>query len=354
MLDFSAGINTTAKTSVSGFETVSFHGGQFNAVNTTGVTLYKTDGAALKLTNLQGVENVELGSNNALGTANVNLGGAQTFQTNAASNTSTLNLTAKAPAGALQEINTHGFTTLNLKLDTLATQPAGQHVYNLNLEKVAVDVNGNPVVVTNGVAATPAAVLASDFTKANLTNIVVTGGSSTATSVVDTLQLNSLSATTKLLDVSGYKGVVTANIGDALTSSITAPAATFTTGNTVVKVGSFGVNISDASHAAGAETVTTFVFTADAAKSAVGDGNFQWKISDFAGIKEGGPETLSNLTVLDLSGLGITGLADMIISDDGATTVQIVSNTTHNFVIELTGVTGGAAGLDLANFKFAV
>lgn len=352
VIDFTAGVNTTAKTSVSGFETASFHGGQFNAVNTTGVTLYKTDGAALKLTNLQGVENVELGVNNATGTTFFNAGGAQTFQTNAASNTSALNLTSKGAFAGLQEINTHGFTTLNLNLATAATQPVGQKAYNLNLEKVAVDVNGNPVVVSSGAAGTPAFVAVDDFTKANLTNIVVTGGSSTATAVADALNLNNLSATTKLLDVSGYKGVVTANIGDALTSSIVLPAATFTTGNTVVKVGSFGVNISDASHAAGAETVTTFVFTADAAKSAVGDANFQWKISDFAGINEGGAETLSNLTVLDLSGLGITGLADMIISDVGAT-VQIVSNTTHNFVIELTGVTGGAASLDLANFKFA-
>ena len=187
-----------------------------------------------------------------------------------------------------------------------------------------------------------------------LANVVVTGGASTATNVQDTLKLNVLAPTVKLLDVSGYKGVVTANIGDALTSSITAPAATFTTGNTVVKVGSFGVNISDASHVVAAATpgtVTTFEFTADAAKNATGDANFQWKISDFAGIKETG-STLSNLTVLDVSGLGITGLADMLITNTSPTEVTIHSNGTHNFEIVLTGVQ--AAQLDLANFKFAV
>ena len=351
-LDFTAGINTTAKTSVSGFETVSFHGGQFNAVNTTGVTLYKTDGVALKLTNLQGVENVELGVNNATGTTFFNAGGAQTFQTNAASNTSALNLTSKGAAAGTQEINTHGFTTLNLNLATATGQPGGQKAYDLNLEKVAVDVNGNPVVVTSGVAATPAAVLPSDFTKANLTNIVVTGGSSTATAVADTLNLNNLSATTKLLDVSGYKGVVTANIGDALTSSITAPAATFTTGNTVVKVGSFGVNISDASHAVGAETVTTFVFTADAAKMAVGDANFQWQISDFQ-AKGDVNGSLANMTVLDLSALGVTSFADLLITDSAAGEVTIASNGTLNFEIVLTGAaTFDKADLTGDNFNF--
>lgn len=354
-LNFAAGVNTTAKTSVSGFETVSFKGGNFNAVNTTGVTLYKTDGAALTLTNLRGVENVELGSYNAATDTGSNVGGVQNFRTNAVSNDSALNLTAKFAAGAAQEINTKGFTTLNLKLDTLLAQTVGKN-FNLNLEKVAVDGADASVAVTSGGAvayANAAAVPVTDFTKSNLTNVVVTGGSSTATTVADALNLNTLAPTVKLLDVSGYKGVVTANIGDALSTTVTG-VGTFTTGNTVVKVGAFGVNISDASHVVAAGTpgtVTTFEFTADAAKDATGDANFQWKISDFAGIKEAG-STLSNLTVLDMSGLGITGLADMLITNTSPTEVTIHSNGTHNFEIVLTGVQ--AADIDLANFKFAV
>lgn len=356
-LNFAAGVNTTAKTSVSGFETVSFKSGSFNAVNTTGVTLYKTDGAigGLKLSNLQGVESVELGSYNATTTVGVNGGGAQTFQTNAVSNSSALNLTVKSAFAGTQEINTKGFTTLNLKLDTLAGQPAVQKDFDLNLEKVAVDVDGNPLVVTAGAYATAALVPTTDFTKSNLTNVVVTGGASTATNVQDFLELNTLAPTVKLLDVSGYKGVVTATIGDALQTTV--GTTTFTTGNTVVKVGAFGVDVTDIAHlAADVPSVTTFEFTADAAKDATGDANFQWTITNFAGIKEIGTNpgdaeaTLSNLSVLDLSALGIKGLADMVMVQDGANTV-IQSNTTHNFEIVLVGQ--AVTDLDLANFKFA-
>ena len=377
LLDFSAGINTTAKTSVSGFETVSFHGGQFNAVNTTGVTLYKTDGAAagLKLTNLQGVENVELGSYKAATTTqpavNVNGGGAQTFQTNAVSNDSALNLTVKSAFAGGQDINTNGFTTLNLKLDTVADQLGAHKVFDLNLAKVAVDGSGAPVAVTNvgdvlpavtpGVYAAAAGVEASHFTKANLTNVVVTGGSSVVNSVAgvtDTLDLNVLAPTVKLLDVSGYKGTVTATIGDALTAKIA--GVDYTTGNTAVKVGAFGVDLTDVDHQALAvNTITTFVFTTDAAVDSLGVAQ-KWQIDNFQGINEtaagaGDAGTLSDLSILDLSALGIRGLGDMQISEavvGGVNVVTIESNTTHNFVIELTGTT--EAALDLANFKFAV
>ncbi len=347
-LVFDSGVSTTAKTSVSGFETVSFLGtGQFNAVNTTGVTLYKSAGDALKVTNMQGVENVELGTYDAVTDTGSNPGGAQDFRTNAVSNDSALNLTAKFAAAAVQDINTKGFTTLNLKLDTLANEPAQVKDFDLNLENVVVDGADNAAVVTNGIYANPALVPVTDFTKANLTNVVVTGGSSTATNVQDSLELNDLSPTVKLLDVSGYKGVVTANLGDALITTI--GVVDFKTGNTVVKVGAFGIDISDADHAVGAETVTSFVFTTDAAKNAAGDANFQWQISDVAGINEVG-SSLSNITVLDLSGLGIEGFADILVADV-AGTVVITSNGTDNFEIVLTGVV--AADLGFENFKFA-
>lgn len=357
-LNFAAGVNTTAKTSVSGFETVSFKGGNFNAVNTTGVTLYKTDGAALTLTNLRGVENVELGSYNAATDTGSNVGDVQNFRTNAVSNDSALNLTAKFAAGAAQEINTKGFTTLNLKLDTLLAQTGGKN-FNLNLQKVAVDGADASVAVTSGGAvayANAAAVPVTDFTKSNLTNVVVTGGASSATTAAanfDRLDLNTLAPTVKLLDVSGYKGVVTAIIGDALTTTITG-VGTFTTGNTVVKVGAFGIAMTDAGHditRGDLATVTTFQFTADAAKDATGSADFQWKIAGFQGINAT-DGSLSNLTVLDLSALGIQGLADMNLTDTGADVV-ITSNGTHNFEIVLTGV-ANVSDLDLANFKFAV
>ena len=346
-LVFDSGVNTTAKTSVSGFETISFLGtGQFNAVNTTGVTLYESAGDALKVTNMQGVENVELGTYDAFTDTGSNPGDAQDFRTNAVSNDSALNLKSSYAAVGTQDINTKGFTTLNLNLDTLLAQANGKD-FDLNLEKVAVNGADAAVVVTNGVYANAAAVPVDDFTKSNLTNVVVTGGSSTATNVQDSLNLNTLAPTVKLLDVSGYKGVVTGTIGDALTTTI--GAIDVKTGNTVVKVGAFGIDITDASHAVGAETITTFQFTTDAAKAAAGDADFTWQINDFVGIDEAGAD-LGNLTVLDLSGLGVTGLVDIQVADVGGEVV-ITSNGTANFQIELTGVV--AADLGLENFKFA-
>lgn len=341
-LVFEGAVDSKAQTSVSGFETVTFeNGGQFNAVNTTGVNLYNSlSGAALKLTNLQGVENVALGT-----VANGNTGGAQTFQTNAVSNASALNLEAKSAAAAQQEINTHGFTTLNLKLTSTQAQALADKQYDLDLSKVAVDVNGNPVVATSGIYANAAAVPSDDFTKANLTNVVVTGGSSTANNVEDELDLV-LSATVKLVDVSGYKGTVTATIADALKTTIA--GVDHTTGNTVVKVGSFGIDFEDTNGAV--SSVTTFQFTTDAAGNAAGNADLQWQISAFRGIDEVG-STLSNLTILDLSALGITGLSDLNMSTVGGEVV-IKSNGTHNFEIVLAGVTEAQLGIE--NFKFAV
>ena len=59
---------------------------------------------------------------------------------------------------------------------------------------------------------------------------------------------------------------------------------------------------------------------------------------------------LSNLSILDLSALGVNGLVDVLISQVGVDT-HIKSNEGLNFEIILTGV----AAVDLANenFKFA-
>lgn len=342
-LVFVGAVDSKAQTSVSGFETVTFEdGGQFDAVNASGVTLYKSlSGDALTLTNLQGVENVELGT-----VTGGNTGGAQAFQTAAVSSTSALNLKIN-DAAAAQEINTKGFTTLNLNLSA----NANNKVFDLDLSKVVVDTNGAPAVVTNtgggaipvaGVYASAAEVEATHFTKANLTNVVVTGGSSTFAAVNDTLDLT-LSATVKLVDVSGYKGQVTATIADALVATIA--GVDYTTGNTVVKVGAFGINFTDVDATTSADTVTTFQFTADA-----GNADQNWVIDGFRGINDG-TSTLSDLTILDLSALGITGLADLNVSDTGADIV-IKSNGTHNFEIVLTGV-ADAADLGIENFKFA-
>ena len=352
VLTFGEAVTTTARTTVSGFETVDFKAAAtVDATNFSGVTLYKSAGAgAIKLTNLKSTENFELAIDSA------NAISLQTLATGGALNAAFKNGANNTP----QEFSTSGFTTLNLKLDVKATDAAANKAFSFNLSKVGLDGTGAATVATGTNVAD-----ANYFGKAALTNIVVTGGAGTVTD--NTANLGTLSAVVKSVDVSGYMGTVTATIGNALVTTVGTPV--ITTGNTTVKVGAYGINFTDMDHAAApsVDSVTAFVFTTDAYKDATA-GVQKWVISEFQGIKAhvanagfisaadaGG--TLSDLTVLDLSALGIKGLQDMVITEtQGATAdtnvVTIKSGLAQNFVIELAGVYKDQ--LDLANFKFAV
>ncbi len=359
VLNFDAGLNTTAKTTVSGFETVSFQGGKYDAVNTSDVTLYKTTGAQLQVLNMKGVENVELGSFNATTNVGVNAGQQQWFKTTQVSSASTLNLTVKHAAGASQEIATDGFRTVNLKLDVLANA-ANIKAFDLNLEKSVITVNaGN--AATAKTLATAFADIDADATitdkvaaKNSAINnsadkLVVTGGTG---QVADTLELNTLSAALKTVDVSGYKGAVTMALGDALGNGATG-ASLVTTGNTTVKVGAYAANITDAAHGTAAgdiANVTTFQFTADAVK--IAGVTQQWSITGFQA--KDAAHTLGNISVLDLSALGIQGIGDLsYTSINGGADTLLKSNGAHNFEIVLVGIANAGAVLTGDNFKFA-
>lgn len=359
VLNFEAGLNTTAKTTVSGFETVAFQGGKYDAVNTTDVTLYKTTGAQLQILNLKGVENVELGSFNATTNVGVNGGQQQWFKTTQVSAASTLNLTVKHAAGAVQEIATDGFRTVNLKLDVVANGANAKN-FNLDLSKSVITVNaGNAATpktlatafsdidgdatITDKIAAKNSAI------NSSADKLVVTGGTG---QVADTLQLNTLSASLKTVDVSGYKGAVTLTLGDALGNGA-AGASLVTTGNTTVKVGAYAANITDAAHGtapADIANVTTFQFSADAVK--IAGVTQQWNITGFQA--KDAAHTLGNISVLDLSALGINGIGDLsYTSINGGADTLLKSNGAHNFEIVLVGIANAGAVLTGDNFKFA-
>ncbi|WP_440998184.1 hypothetical protein [Arhodomonas sp. SL1] len=94
--------------------------------------------------------------------------------------------------------------------------------------------------------------------------------------------------------------------------------------------------------------ITTFRFTEDAGEDAGGTTN-TWTIDEFNGLGEDGV-SLSNVTVLDMRDLGVEGLADINITDDGSDTT-ITSNEGMDFEITLLGVT--EADLNNENFAFA-
>ena len=350
-LEFSAGVLTTARTKVSGFETVSFHGGVFDAINTSGVKLYQSNGAQLQLTHLQAAETVEVGSYNAATQTGINHGGAQQSQTDQASAASVLNLTFKSSAAGLQEIATSGFTTLNIRLDTATTQAAAQKQFALDLSKTAVDVQMHPLQPLEADYALVSDVPASHWTKTQLSTVVVTGGSGLVNGAVDDkLDLSTvlLPASVKLLDVSGYQGSTTVAVDWPHVNTI--EGVRYSTGNTTIKAGAYGLTGTDMQHMAGVESVTTFEFTADALSNASAAASpFVWSIHQFMGIREAGA-SVANLTVLDVGALGVHGLQDMQMNQEGADTV-ITGNAGQNFKIVLTGQTSAELGLE--NFAFA-
>lgn len=386
-LTFTSGTFTTAKTAVSGFETLVFSDGQFNAVNTTGVTLYqsKADVAAdLNLIGLQGTEKAQIGSYNATTAVGTNVGNIHAFKTNTVSSTSTLDLAIKNAAAGQQELTIDGFKTVNLKLDVV-NAAANAKAFNLNLNQVKVNVGANDAItkttlaqalvdIDNNVNITDKITAKAAAINSSTDKLVVTGGTGQA---ADTLTLD-ISASVKWLDVSGYKGAVTTTIDAALGNGGTPGSTLVTTGNTEVKVGAYALDVTDTAHNAAVSTVTTFTFTTDAVK--IGGTAQEWQIKDFQGKNDHGivadgatysaGAALGDVTVLDLSALGIKGQQDLTIvqttvgggafdATAGTGTaladskVVITSNSNHNFKIVLTGVYADQLS-QADNFKFAV
>ena len=96
------------------------------------------------------------------------------------------------------------------------------------------------------------------------------------------------------------------------------------------------------------DAIVTYEFTQD-----VADATDVWAITGFDAFGTAG-NGLSNLSILDVSGLGITGLADLSIVQNGAD-IEITSNDPAasglDFQLDLIGV--AVTELNNENFSFA-
>ncbi len=358
-LTFTTGLVTNALTKIAAFETVAFEGtATFNAANTSGVNLYESQtGSKVLLTNLRGVESVEIGGGTeANGFDPVNNGADQGFVTSNVSSTSTLNLDVATAAAAAQKLQTDGFTTLNVNLTKNANLMANEKDYTFDLSEQSYDsVTGAWVAGTDASnIAAGAPIPANHISRIELTNLNLTGGTGEVQAgvAVSRADLGTLISTIKLVDVSGYTGHVTATLSPR--EKATVATTQYDTGNTVVKVGSFGIDFT-VDHSA--EKVVTFEFTKEAQINAAGAGNddFQWKIDGFTGINDATPPGAAagagNVTVLDVSALGVRTLADLKMEAQGAD-LHITANTgNHTYEIVLAGTSQTDLGLE--NFKFA-
>lgn len=344
VLTFDGAIVATGRTSVTGFETIRFdqvQGSDFDASGVTGATAYEFletahAGGTFSLNHLRSTETVRIDIDDR-GGHNLASDVAFEFATSAATVGSKLNLeffdTNAANPGtdvafATNGIEVRGFQTLELKLGG-GTATAENYTFDFGFQDSEGLVFGD---------------VGFDFAKVAAKTLVLTGGQATATNLGDSADLGTLSSTLTLVDLSGYKGAVTAALAEPFVAGDSPSAPTAVSGNTLVKVNGFALNFTDATHGVGVETITSFEFTADAVNATQ-----DWTIANFQGFNAGG--SLSNLSILDLSALGVNGLVDVIITDVGPD-VHITSNEGKNFEIVLTGV--AAADLSNENFKFAV
>lgn len=279
----------------------------FNAANATGTDTFVIGlpgaGNALTLNNLQDGVNVVLGDESgenvlfdALNTLNAASGGVLNLRMSDVLDSITVSTT-----------NINGFQTVNL--DVASTVP----------------------FVLNPGDLSPDREFDLDF-DADVTRLVVTGGEEGGSVTLDDLE-----ASLSYIDFSGYEGGVTASLVDVPGDNT----------NTTIVVGNTGMFEFDENRATlTTDMVITYVFTSD-----VLDDTYHWEIDEFQAFNAGGG-SLSNLSILDLRALGVSSLAEVVISDvviPGQTT--ITSNTGLDFEIALIGVL--AADLSNENFMFA-
>ena len=333
-------LNITQGTRISGFETLRFtDAATVDARATAGVQHWISDwGRGMKLLHLSSQASVQISEGR-------NDGEAQQFHTDQGGANATLDILMKGSSAQVQEIATSGFGTVRIKLDS--NEPNQGKAFKLDLSKTAVDVQMNPLEPLQLNHAQAQDVEQSHWINTKLSQLIVTGGQGLVNgAVTDTLDLNQLSRTLKLLDVSGYQGHVSLSVQWPFVNTIA--GVTHTSGNTTVKIGGYGLHATDFAHGfAGMNGVTTFEFTRDALSKQAG---FSWDIANFAGIKEM-HSSMGNLTVLDLRGLGVHGLQELKLAQTAGDTVITDESGQKNFKIVLSGQS--AADLGLENFIFA-
>lgn len=347
VLTFDGAIVATGRTTVTGFETIRFTNvdtSDFDASGVTGVTAYEIVESGhnpvsdFSLNHLRSTETVRINIDQF--SSGHGLADDVAFEFAAATATAGSKLTldfydSSAVNGndvgfADNGIAVRGFQTIDLKLGGGATT-GENYTFDFGFQ----DSEGLVDVVDP----------LFDFAKVAAKTLVLSGGQATAANLGDSADLGLLTSTLTLIDLSGYKGAVTAELDNPYVAGDSTSAPTAISGNTLVKVNGFELNFTDADHADA--TITTFQFTTDAVHASQ-----DWTIGNFQGFNAA-PGSLSNLSILDLSALGVNGLVDIILTDVGGPggDVHITSNEGKLFEIVLTGV--AAAELSNENFKFA-
>ena len=312
------GANPGAAT-ISGFETIQFgepffnagftFAGTFNATNTTGVELYDFQNlaGATTLTNLRGTVNAFVDALNA----NQNL--TFTAASQATGNVLNIEFGDDLNVGATygNTLATNDFRTVNVTL-------TGSANFDDNFTFTVNPNNYARALTFEGGGDRGAAGIVGGVDELNLV-----------------APLNNWLTT---IDFSGFVG----RVGDTTTIQLNHDAAAGN--NTTVLVNGYGFDFQDNANPATDSVITTFRFTTDAVAATE-----DWTITGFRAFND--PAVgLDNLSVLDMRDLGVTGLADIVITDVGAD-VTITSNTGLDFEITLTGV--NSVDLSNENFEFA-
>ena len=349
-------INTTTDTTISGFETIHFgdrfngltSSGVFNATNVSDVTLYEVNdiNGPLTLSNMGNVETVQINTDQ-----------------NAVAGQGDLSFLAKnASATSELVLNFRDFdAATNLDVDT---NFAGDFITVQNFRTLTMDLGGDATLdeayafIINPVDGDGTGTLVGPFADINFNTIntrvlnVTGGGDQGAAGVaggVDSVSLGLLTNTFETIDLSGYVGQTTLVLvvidPTVDVDNVTAGLQTFDR-NTTVDVNGYGMTFTEIDQVPANDShITTFHFTTDAVAATE-----NWTITGFDAIGNAGI-TLSNLSVLDMRDLGVTGLVDLNFVDTGADVV-ITSNAGLNFEIVLVGV-ANIADLTGDNFQFS-
>ncbi|NKX42446.1 DUF4214 domain-containing protein [Rhodobacteraceae bacterium R_SAG2] len=334
----------TAGAVISGFETIQFGApfnapfadaqGVFNAATASGVEEYVINrlNGDLTMTNTSGDEEITVNTDGSTVEGN-NL----KFTAGSANNSNALNLNFEdldpttfeamndfSAGGA--EILVGNYRTINLNLDD--DQPTGVNSYMFDLNLL----DGDDRDDTDG---------GYDISDVFARTLNITGGGDGGGAAVDTVAFSgNLSNVLSLIDFSDYEGEVAAMTVDIQDQAVLDR-------NVIIKFNDQSANVTENDLGVD-DAIVTYEFTSD-----VADVSDVWTITGFDAFGTVG-NGLSNLSILDVSGLGITGLADLSIVQNGAD-IEITSNDPAasglDFQIDLIGV--AVADLNNENFSFA-
>ncbi|MFG6547302.1 DUF4214 domain-containing protein [Sulfitobacter sp. 1A10445] len=346
----------TAGAVISGFETIQFGApfnapfadaqGVFNAATASGVEEYVINrlNGDLAMINTGGDEEITVNTDGSTVEGN-NL----RFVAGAANNSNELNLNFEdlnpgtfeglndfSAGGA--EIEVGNYRTINLNLDDDQSTFTNNYVFDLNL----LDGQGDDDTGAPGTY---------DEATVFARTLNITGGGDNGASPEDTVTVNGLTNVLSLIDFSDYEGEVSAltlTMLDPTTDRDSNAGGIQTVDrNVTIRFNDQQAAVTELDEvAANDDGIVTYEFTTDVATA--GD---IWSITGFDTFAA---EGLSGLSILDVSGLGITGLADLSIVDDGTDIVVTANDPAASgldFEIRLENLTGQM--LNNENFQFA-